>query len=168
MRILLIITCLANIAFAFGSLPWLPDQVAPHFNSDGMPTRLEHPIVPAVIMSVVVVFTGATILGASWLMTICPPYSFNIPNRDYWLSEENRPKTILRIRYSIELIGVGTMLFFLLLQWKVFQANQTVPPKLDGNNIWVGACVLLIVITVDTVRLLLSFRLPKENNENSL
>jgi uncharacterized membrane protein len=162
MRILLIATCLANIAFAFGSLPWMPNPMASHFDLRGTPDGFASPMANAILMSTTLVVMGTIIFSVSWLMTITPPKYFNIPNREYWLNEENRPQTIRRICSCTELMGVWTMLFFLLMQWELFQANQTVPPKLLGNNVYIGCGVLLLLITVDTVRLFLAFRLPKE------
>ena len=164
MRILLIITCLANIACAFGSLPWMPERIANHFDLNGVPNQFISPIVNAMLLSVTTGFMGAIILGVSYLMAFSTkhmPELVNIPNRDYWMNEENRPKTVRRLCVNVEFIGVASMLFVLLFQWELFRANQMVPPKLEGNSLWVGTGVLLVVITIDIVRMLLSFRLPK-------
>jgi len=163
MRILFIIICLANIAFAFGSLPWMPNSMAVHFAADGVPDGWGLPLVNALLMSLVVGIMAVSILGTSWLITIAPSYSFNMPNRDYWMSEERRPETIRRIRSFCEWLGVWTMLFFLLIQWQIFQANQTVPPKPISIGLYVG--ILLFVIIFETVRSFLSFRLPKEKRQ---
>jgi len=165
MRILLIITFFANIAFAFGTVPWLPEQVAVHFGIDGVPTRFAPPMESAVMMSVNVFIMGALFFGVSLLMPIIPSKYINLPNnRDYWLNEENRPKTMRRICSSIELIGVITMFFMLLAQWETFRANQMVPPKLAESNVWFGTGVQLVCVAIVIVRLLLAFRLPKEKD----
>jgi len=161
MRILLIITILANIAFAFGSLLWMPEKIAAHFGPDGNPTRFEPPIVSAVLMSFTVVFTGAILLGSSLMTSIIPPEHWNMPNRDYWLNDENRPQTIRRVCCSLELIGILTMLLILHLQWESFRANLIDPPKLS-HCIYFGLGIYLAAITFETVRLCWSFRLPKE------
>jgi len=163
MRILFITICLANIVFAFGSLPWMPNPMGVHFALDGTPDGWGPPLVNALLMSLVVGIMAASILGSSWLITIAPSYSFNMPNRDYWMSEERRPETIRRICSFCELIGVWTMLFFLIVQWQIFQANQTVPPKPISIEPYVG--ILLFVMIFETVRSLLSFRLPKEKRQ---
>ena len=167
MRILLIVTCLANIAFAFGSIPWMPERMAIRFAFDGTPSGFMSPVVSGVMMSVTVCFVAVIILGvsffASFVATHMPEF-VNVPNRDYWMSEENRQKTVRRICSHAELIGVSTMLFILLVQWELFNANQMVPPKLEGSNVHIAVGVLLAVIAIDTVRMLLSFRLPKEND----
>jgi uncharacterized membrane protein len=71
MRILLITTCLANIAFAFGTLPWMPERVAHHFGLDGVPNGFMSPLTYALVMSIGNIFMGAIILGSSWLTVVC-------------------------------------------------------------------------------------------------
>ena len=168
MRIFLFLTCLANIAFAFGSLPWMPERVANHFDLNGVPNGFMSPIVNALLMSVTTGFMGAIFLGASYLMVFLAkhmPEFVNIPNRDYWLNEENRPKTVQRLCANVELMGVATMIFMLFLQWEIFRANQMVPPKLEGNSTWIGTGILLVVIAID-IWMLLSFRLPKSEPQS--
>ena len=167
MRILLIITCLAHIAFAFGMIPWMPERMVTTWGLDGKPSGFMSPITSAVIMSVTVALTGAIILGVSFFMsfaTLHMPESFNIPNRDYWLNEENRPITVRRICSNVELIGVGTMFFILFVNWELFRANQTVPPGKPSDMLTYAVGVLLAAITFDCVRMLRSFRLPKEKD----
>ena len=163
MRTLFIVTILANIVFAFGSLPWMPEKIAVHFSLDGTPNRFEPPIVTAMMMSVTVIFTGAIFLGISLLAPIMPPNLWNMPNRDYWLNDENRPQTIRRVCCSLELMGILTMLLFLLLQWEFVRANLIDPPKLSINILHFGLGIYLATITFETVRLCWSFRLPKES-----
>ena len=167
MRILFIITCLANIAFAFGTLPWMPEKVAIHFDANGMPNGWASPIANAILMSLITVIVGATVLGCSFLTAFCAehmPEHFNIPNRDYWLNEENRPQTIRRVCSYTELVGIGSMFFMLFIQWDIFRANQ-VDPVILSDNVWIACGVLFILLTIETVRLYLAFRLQKGNEE---
>jgi hypothetical protein len=166
MRILLITTCLANIAFAVGTLPWMPETIVTTWGLDGKPSGIMSPITYALVMSIGGVFVGAIILVCSLIIATGAehyPESINIPNREYWLNEENRPKTARRLCSSAEFIGVASMLFMLLCEWEIFKANQMVPPKMD-NNVHIGAGILLVIIAIDTVYMLWSFRLPKEKD----
>jgi hypothetical protein len=168
MRILLITTCLASIAFAFGTLPWMPETIVTTWGLDGKPSGVMSPITYALVMSIGSVFVGAIILGCSLLIATGAehyPESINIPNREYWLNEENRPKTVRRICASAEFIGVASMLFMLLCEWEIFKANQLVTPIMDNNNVHIGAAVMLGAVTIEIIRLLWSFRLPKAAEE---
>jgi len=162
MRILFIITCLANIAFAFGSLPWMPNPVANHFAADGTPNGFMPPIADAILMSTIVGFIAFVLLGISFLFQLnLPSYCFNMPNRDYWLNEENRPKTMRILSLSIERIGVVTMLWMLYTQWEIFRANQTIPPKLHSEALYGSTILFVIIIIFEVVRLFLAFQMPK-------
>ena len=164
MRTLLIITFLANIAFAFGSLPWQPNPVAVHFSFDGTANRFESPIVSAISMSIFVGIIAAVFIGASALVPMYAtrmPERVNIPNRYYWLNEENRPQTIRRFCFSVERIGIGMMLFILFLQWEIFQANRTVSPLIFRDYL---LYLFVAYIIFDQVRLYRSFcRLPEDD-----
>ena len=165
MRTLFIITCFANIAFAFGTLPWMPEKAAIHFDGNGIPNGWASPITNAVLLSLITVFIGAIIFFCSFMVAMIAkhmPEHANIPNRDYWLNEVNRPKTIRRLCVYTEFIGIGTMLIILLAQWEIFRANQMVPPKLPTmGNLLFATILFLIVFAIESVRLYLSFRLPK-------
>jgi len=139
MRILLITACLANIAFAFGSLPWQPNPMANHFSLNGAPTRFEPPIVTAEAMSVSVGVVAYFLVGFS------------------------RVKTVRRIHSFFDSLGIMTLLFLLLFQWKIFQANQIVPPHSNSIVVLYGWVIIAVFINIQLGRLL--FRLPKENNE---
>ena len=165
MRSLLIATCLANVLFAFGSLPWMPNPAAVHFGLDGTANRWEPPIVSAISMSIFAGMMAAVFIGVSVGVSMSAnhmPQLMNLPNRDYWLNEENRPATIRRIRFPLEMIGIGTMFFILFLQWEIFQANQTIPPVLRDSSLY-AVGILFAYILFEQVRLWRSFRLPKNN-----
>ncbi len=161
LRLLFIITCMANIAFAFGSLPWVPNPMTVQYSSDGIPAM--PPFVLAGFMGVVTIMVAVITLGFSWLMTQdFPTESFCIPNRDYWTSEENRPETVRRLRALIEFLGTIAMLFALFIQWETFRVEAAIPP---GGDLSMGCCcalAVLIILTIGSfVHLLWIFRLPK-------
>ena len=164
MRILFIITCLANIAFALGSLPWMPSPMAIHFGLDGTPNGFAHPITYAMSMSIFVGIVAVLFPSISLVTARTPSSWINIPNRNYWLNEENRPKTLRRLCSSIELCGIAMMLVLLFMQWEFLRASQKVPPKLNNGFFWFGICLLLVFITIEHVRLYLSFRLPTDKD----
>ena len=161
MRILLIIACLANVAFAFGSLPWLPNPMANHFSLNGTPNRFEPPLINAVAMCVITGFIVFMVRCFSKLSTSI----YSIPNRDYWLSEYNRPKMIRRLRSFWDSLGFGANLLLLFFQWEMLQANQTIPPHATPFALVYACTALFVFIVVEIIRLYLSFRLPKTETQ---
>ena len=171
MRILLIITCLANIAFAFGSLPWMPEQIAVHYSPDGTVNRYESPFFFVALSCLLPCIIAPFILGISFMvsfMVMHTPEQFNIPNSDYWMNEENRPKTARRIAaFTIDLFGVGIMLFFLFIHGELVRVNLTVPPGQPNVEMLLYAFIILLAVwAFGFVYLYLSFRLPKTEPKN--
>jgi len=163
MRILFIITCLANIAFVFGMLPWMPERVAIHFALNGTADRFVAPMENAIEMSFTIGLLAVFLLGISMSMSIMPAFLFNVPNRNYWLNEENRPQTIRQLRSFLDFVGTGFFLFFLFIQWETFQANQKVPVALNMTAFCIGTGIFVVFVLVEIIRFYLSFRLPKES-----
>ena len=163
MRILLIITCLANIAFAFGTLPWMPERVAVRLASDGSPIAFVGcPIVSAMWSSIAVItMTVAFLVASKFSSTLFADGAPFMPNRNYWLSEENCPKMVLHIRSFCYSGGFATMLFFFVAQLVFFQANMGAPPMANLVVLFLGISAIPIFIVVAMIRLYISFRLPK-------
>ena len=111
MRTLFIITCIANIAFAFGTLPWMPEKVKVYFGAGDTPHTWISSISNAMQMSIIVAIIGTIFLGGSLYMakTKHKPERFFLPYRNYWMNEENRLKTIRRVCFYVEFFGFETM-----------------------------------------------------------
>jgi hypothetical protein len=154
---------LLNVAFLFGSIPWWPKT--------GAPNELEIQIMSAVPICFVFGALAAIFLGFSWLMTTMGPTDIAwIPNRDYWTKEENFSITVQRIRYSFEFSGVAMMLFALIVQWEDLRCSLNISKHVSDAVdelilVEFSAFIALIVIVIfKNIRLLRSFRLPKEQN----
>ena len=166
MRTLFITLCLANIAFLFGTLPWWPKE--------GTSNELAIHLTIAVLICFGFGFMAAIFLGGSWLMTIASPTDFCVPNREYWTNKENLPQTIRRIRFSFELMGVLLLFFVLILQWELFQFLRAASPDrnpvvlwfADGILVaWFTGGILVAAVIFENLRLIWSFRLPKEKRQ---
>ena len=166
MLILFIITCLVNIAFAFGTLPWMPEQIAVHFSPDGTVNRYESPFSFVALACILPCIIASFMLGISFMMSFSVmhmPEQFNMPNSDYWINEENRPKTAQRIAaFTIDLFGIGMMLLFLFIHGELVRVNLTVPPgQPNVEMLCYAPIVLLAVWAFGFVYLYLSFHFPK-------
>ena len=164
MRTLFIIICLANIAFAFGTLPWMPEKVAVEFVNNEA-TGFVSPMMYAVEMSVYVIILMTIGLCSRWFAAkfwwMLLFYFILLP--DGWSNKENRPQTTQRFATWIELVSVGCLLFHLPFQWLNFLVNQRVPPYLTTIESVVeilGIFILLIFLFAVLYRL---FRLPKSD-----
>ena len=108
LAIVTLVLGLAHIAYYY---PKLPDEVAIHFNgrgeADGFGSKQFHSWMMAGLqMGLLAMF-----IGLGFLITALPSSLINIPNREYWLSEEHKPKTIETFKSGLMIMGIGTQVF---------------------------------------------------------
>ena len=156
MRILVtlyILTYLANIAFAFGSLLWLPC----------MPWCIECIVVALVISHVVALHVILCLfLSSKWCLSL-PSSWWGVPNSIYWRKEENFPEAMRRYRLYIWRTGIAVMLFLLFFQWESFRHNNH--GGLPNDSLFYAIGIFVAVVAIDTVYLTWRFsRVPKDDS----
>ena len=160
MKKLAIVLLVTNLAVLMGSLPWLPDPVAVHFDGDGRPngwmSQLGH-----------VLFMGLFVILMTGLFMALPAVAdtrlerwLNIPKRERWLTPQNRPRlnTLLKdFGYQCStLMG----LFLLALQGLLVLANQQSPARLNNTlTVWLIIAFVLLLLAA-SLRLTLKLRHP--------
>ena len=162
MRTFFLLLCLANIVTAAAAVWVMPDPMATHFGRDHLADGFMSPAEYAALMGGFVVFLAMVFLVMPRISHRIPARRWNLPNRDYWLSEEHRPETMRRLCSFLDVIGFATMLFFLLVQWQVFHANQAAPPRLNPALFWPSLVAFFTVTITLSIRMIRSFRLPKK------
>jgi uncharacterized membrane protein len=122
----------------------LPATVASHFNirnnADSWMNRESFLIVQLVAIT----FLSVTFFLTSFLLPRLPKSLINLPNKDYWLSEERKNETfsILK-RFSFWLGSLTLMLINLVFQ-DVYNANIVGSNKIS-SSIWIYLAAYLIV-----------------------
>ena len=110
MTILSVVLGLAHIAYYH---PQLPETVATHFNgrgeADGFSSRNTHSLLMAGIQ---IGLTGM-FFGIGYLIRIMPTNLINVPNREYWFSDERKEQTVIKIRDGMFIVAIGTQLFLI-------------------------------------------------------
>ncbi len=74
--------------------PQLPERVAVHFNTAGRPDAWS---AKTAFLAFYYIVTGTSVvlfLGLSYIMVLIPVKLINLPNKDYWLSDERREETL--------------------------------------------------------------------------
>ncbi|HEY6329780.1 MAG TPA: DUF1648 domain-containing protein [Blastocatellia bacterium] len=108
----------------------LPATVVSHFSASGAPNgwspKLSLFVLYGIVMTVAIVISTVVPL----LVQVLPPSMINLPNKDYWLSDEKRPETIRVFRRYFRWFGVMLMALLVAVFQVVFQANLvSVPPS---------------------------------------
>ena len=112
MRIAFIVSFLANLGLLMVLIVVSPPSVAMHFGPGGEPGNWASPGTFALIMA----GTLALIFVATWysgtVNRIFTKELINIPNREYWLKEENRSRAEALLSREMCLFGTGVFLAF--------------------------------------------------------
>ncbi len=149
--LMLVLLTAGYLVFVAGSSSQLPQRVAIHFDINGLANNW-------IDRSHAVVFfetlAGLPVLFAviSFLINVLPAWSFNLPNRDYWLAPERRPKTVAWISGHLAWMGCLNAVFLAGIYWLTLQANSLKPARLPVNLFLPMVGVFLAVVGVWILR----------------
>jgi uncharacterized membrane protein len=167
MRKVLIFIFLVNIIFIAASLFILPDRVAMHFSGGGKPDSFGSKYVHAAAFAIAETFVFVIFLFIPYIVMKSPPGWMNMPNKAYWLSEENRPALRSKISTLFYEFATAFFVFMFAVNILAVKANLSEPIRLDNklfNLILIG---ILVYTAYWCIKFFLSFRIPKENQESN-
>ena len=133
MRKVLIAVFAANLILMTVSLTLLPDQVAIHFGGGGYPDSWASKEFNAAIFLVLEVPFFLLFYFASVLPLGVSKKFLNIPNKDYWLQEENLARFQRKFGFYMAEFGVAIFTFFFCISLLALLANLRDPVMLDGG-----------------------------------
>jgi len=161
MRKILIAAFAANLILIAVSFALSPDQVAIHFGGGGRPDSWASREFDAAIFLVLETTFFALFFYAGILPLGVSRKFLNLPNKDYWLREENLALLQKKFGYYMAEFGVAIFVFFLGIKLLALQANLSDPVVL--NYIWF--MVVFVTFMIYTlwwlVRLVQGFQVPK-------
>jgi uncharacterized membrane protein len=131
MRKLLISVFVTNLALMLVSLLMLPDQVAIHFGSGGVPNGWASKCTHALILLLIEVPVFALFMSAGRLVLRFPQKWISLPNKDYWLRQENRAELEARFTALMHEFGVVLFVFLFAVGLLTLDANLSDPVRLN-------------------------------------
>ncbi|MEN8007860.1 MAG: DUF1648 domain-containing protein, partial [Candidatus Krumholzibacteriota bacterium] len=151
----------ANIILTAISLAVLPDQVAIHFAGGGRPDSWASKEFHTAIFLVLEVPFFLMFYYAAVLPLGVSRKFLNLPNKDYWLREENLVALQRKFGYYMAEFGVAIFTFFFCITLLTIQANLSEPVIL--NHVWfMGVFITFMIYTLWwLVRLIQGFRVPE-------
>lgn len=139
----------------------LPDNVAIHFSGSGMPdswmSKWAHIILFMVLMAVLY---GSFALAPRLLDGVQDKY-ISLPNKEYWLLEQNRPEAIRRVEKTMYSFGIATGLLMLGVLILIVAANLSDTVRLNGEIFMVIFISYIAYTAWWLVRVFTAFRIPK-------
>ncbi len=147
--------CLLCLLQAWYFYPLLPERVASHFGPTGQPDAWTTKVSFLSFDCIVVGGLAALFSVIGLLMEKIPPALMNLPNRDYWLAEENRKETILFLSSSFFWFASATMMLLLDVFQQTFQVQLGKAKTLTHPVLSLGIYISFTLIM--TIGLLLKF-----------
>ena len=160
MRKILIAIFMANLILTAVSLALLPDQVAIHFGGGGRPDSWASKEFNATIFLVLEVPFFLMFYLAPVLPLGVSKKFLNLPNKDYWLQDENRPLFHRKFGSYMAEFGVAIFIFFFCINLLALQANLREPVLLDYKIFMIVFIVFMSYTLWWLVRIVRGFRLP--------
>lgn len=163
MRIFFLVTFVANIVLTLVSWVILPDTVAIHFRHDGMPDGWSPVWFHVLIFLGMQLVLFVTIYFGSRLSLGLHSRWANLPNKDYWLREENLPKAQKMVRSTMMEFGTAMMLFLFVVGILTLKANLSDPVRLSNEFFWPSFVLFMAFVVYWCAKLLFLFRVPRED-----
>lgn len=157
---LFILTFIANLALGAWSLTVLPDEVATHFGAGGEADSFGSRETSAGILMALDTGMFCLFLFIPWLIGRIPSRFMNIPNRDFWLDEENLPLTRGMLTALMHEFGAALMVFMFAAKWLTIKANMSEPARLDNLAFFTALGLFLAYTVYWCVKMLNRFRMP--------
>lgn len=163
-RLIFIITFIANIVLIIISLFILPSRVAIHFGLYGMPDNWAPNYIHILFTLGLDTLLFCAMYYSPRLIFIFPRRWINIPNKDYWLTEENIPRTRSLVSSLMWEFGIALFLFLFIAGLFTIHANLSVPVKLN-EMLFLFAFIIFMVYTVYwCIKFFRAFKIPKDTN----
>lgn len=160
MRKVMVLAYLANVALAIASLAVLPATVASHFGPGGHPDGWMSREANAGLFVGICTFMLVVFLFTPALVLKLPPGLVNLPNRNYWLSAEQREATRAKVAGLLNEFGAAILTFFFIVQGFAMQANSAAPAQLNETPLLAALIAFLIFTALWCLKLVRAFRLP--------
>ena len=160
MRTLFFLVFAANVLLILVSLAVLPDKVAIHFGSGGVPDSWASKEWNAILFLLVQAFFFPLLWFAPSLALRLPTRWINLPNKGYWLRAENRPALKRKLETLTARFGTAFFLFFFCAGLLTVQANLSQPVRLNERALLLLVLLFLLYTIFWSIGLIRSFRAP--------
>lgn len=153
------------LVIKIGTLIWsaveLPDRMASHFGAsgaaDGWSSKSSY-LTFSILMAAFMML-GLPALGR--LFTAGSGAGLNVPNKEYWLRDENRPELQRRLTGDLLFLGAVTGLLLSWIDVLVVLANRGQTQTMGASS-WVAMGAYLVVVTAWSIWMLTKrYAVPK-------
>jgi len=162
MKTAFILTFVANLLLLAVSYAISPERVAIHFGSGGNPDNWAPSHINALLMAGVHTFVFVSLFFSTKLTRILPRKYVNIPNKSYWMRDENWSKVEFILTKEMYIFGTAIFVFMFIVGLLALQANLSTPVKFREDLFWWPFGLFMAYTIYWTIRLITKFKIPKE------
>jgi len=162
MKTIFILAFAANIVLMVVGLAILPAQVAIQFGPGGAPVAWAGKLAYTIVFLAIEVLLFLLLLFAPGLNTRLPAWMVNLPNKAYWLREENRPALKAKLGRVTAQIGTALYAFLFCAGLLAIEANLARPVRLLKGPFFVALGLFLGYTALWSIALFWSFRVPDD------
>jgi hypothetical protein len=140
----------------------LPERVATHFDVSGEPNGWASRQAYAALILIGAGFTALVTAGGFAVARVLPDSMINLPNKDYWLGEGRRERTmdlLTSLGLAIGCLAVGLSIGVHVL---TVRANTTAPVRLDGQATFALGAGFMVGLATATIVAFRGSRRPEE------
>jgi uncharacterized membrane protein len=157
-----ILTILFNIL----SYIMLPDEVAIHFGRGGRGDSWAPKEFNCLLFLGIDVLLFLLFWYSPALIMKTPAKWVNLPNRSYWLAEENKPLTRQKMESLMSEFGIAFFIFFFFISILTLDANLSNPVKLNESLFLTGLIIFLVYTVYWCIKLYRSFGVQKKSSDD--
>lgn len=125
----------------------LPGIVASHFGASGQANGFMPRVDYVWFMLFIVVLVPLVLAIIPIQVFRNPSARMKLPNREYWLAPERRPRSIEYLSQQTVRFATMLLVFLCYTHWLVVRANQATPPAL-ATHWFIGGLVVFLVATL--------------------
>ena len=139
--------------------PRLPDLMAVHFATGGAANGWQDKSSFWIFYVVLVFGLWALLFGLGMTLRWIPRSLVNVPNREYWLRQENWPEARSRLQSGLEWYASLQAWFMIWMMYSLIQANLQQVPRLS-SLFWLQLTGLLVCTAVWLIWFIRQFKTP--------
>lgn len=160
--VFLLLAAAASLYFSH-YYPFLPRVVASHFDQHGIANGWQTKQTFFETLVAMTLLGGFLVFGIPGIIAAMPARLINLPNKSYWLGQEQRAASMQFLSAWFAWFGCAVYLVIIMAYDFAVQTNLHSPHGVNASRLWYGLAFFVTFTVIWTIRLLNRFsRLPRQ------